>query len=729
MTSMKYVITPPPPNPELGYAFVATAYLDRGFLPIPMIGKHPLVAGATGRQGNVSATKVHEWSMQFPHTNVGLVADGWISIDVDHHDDKYGADQLVDLVKKLGELPATISSTSRGKDSPSRQYFFKVPSNALYKSKIGADIEVIHKWHRYSVVSPSIHPDTHQIYEWYGRDSLLMAGPPRRDDFAELPSTWLEFITKREGTYESRNEYSGEILDWETLLNNEELTFFASELDQEIETITHVGHDELIKYLLQIHEYRFILFERGMQKVLNTLREKYWATTNETNPSKEWENAVRWVISSDWQAPESLPSKSMRELFESWEEKINANSQLELFWKKRPVLEATYQLARQKTVAPWSLLGAVIQRILHTVPYNVHYTTYRGPAPLNTLVAFVGRTGTGKTLGQSIINKWFVFPDADETRIGEYTWAGTTNPGSGEAMPDSYMSIEKNEDKQVVKVWVHKNHAALFAFDESGMLDARSAREGSTFIEYMKEAWSGSRFGRVLRGKTGTELPENSYRFGLFINVQPAKAQSLFSDQAIAGGLPSRFLFFSTHDPAAKEEEDLTESVITALPKTQWKGVTEIKALESMDKAHRKSALDNVTGAHIDLDSHLLMSKAKVAVALAVLDGRNSLIEEDWELSQFVIEHSLETRSMIEKELQRVSAQELNKQAQSAGTRASISEDTKDSRAIVRNGKRIRELMRSGAITSSKKRPYSETIRGNERHLYPEIREWIEKNP
>ena len=194
------------------------------------------------------------------------------------------------------------------------------------------------------------------------------------------------------------------------------------------------------------------------------------------------------------------------------------------FWTSRPSLQAIYKLARHKVVSPFSLLGVAMQRALHTVPYSVHYESFRGLCPLNTLMAFVGPTGTGKTLSLNVVNNGIVFSDSSLALGGDGTWTGVIEPGSGEAMPDSYKMLTKDDETKKTKVtWVHSNHAAIFGFDEVGMLEGRNAREGSTLLETMKQGWSGSTLGRKLANGKGTLLDAESYRCGLFINVQPAR--------------------------------------------------------------------------------------------------------------------------------------------------------------------------------------------------------------
>jgi hypothetical protein len=475
----------------------------------------------------------------------------------------------------------------------------------------------------------------------------------------------------------------------------------------------HIGHDALLELLSEIHELREELWERGLAKCFRALEAKYRTTTNEPNPERELSNAIRWVVKADW-SPSLVGELSMREIAINLS--VNEISKTyDSFWTSRPSLQAIYKLERHKVVSPFSLLGVAMQRALHTVPYSVHYESFRGLCPLNTLMAFVGPTGTGKTLSLNVVNNGIVFSDSSLAMGGDGTWTGVIEPGSGEAMPDSYMTLTRDDETKKTKVtWVHSNHAAIFGFDEVGMLEGRNAREGSTLLETMKQGWSGSTLGRKLANGKGTLLDAESYRFGLFINVQPARADMLFTDSAIAGGLPSRFLFFSTQDAFAKSEWLASEPDKYSLPIVNWAGVKSIKALPMMNEAHRSEAFAAIDGGVEAMDSHLLLTRAKVAVALAVLDGRSSLSDEDWTLSAVVIEHSRATRDHITLTLSTEAGKSIAKQAKAQGTKAYIAEEVTTDRKVAKTAELITEKLESGIKTgirralSQQRRPYFE---------------------
>lgn len=340
----------------------------------------------------------------------------------------------------------------------------------------------------------------------------------------------------------------------------------------------------------------------------------------------------------------------------------------DVFWSSRSYLAHLRLLADCKGQSPWPMLGWTIVRTLHTVPYNVAYKSGIGEQALNSLVGISGPTGAGKTISYRVVENHLLFPDNAPGRVIPPTWAGLIPPGSGESMPDYYVMAaprehELDEDGQPAStellldrfsdslVWKHPNHAAVFFFDEVGMLEGRSNRQGSTLVDYMKEGWSGSEFGRTLASGKGVVIPSNSYRFACVINTQPKRAGVLFSEEAIAGGLQGRFLWFDVTSDVNRELVTADRVEPIQIPQISWLGVENIQALDEMNRAHWQHHWDALDGLVTESESHILLTRAKVAVALAVLDGRVELNEEDWQLSEVVIQHTLETRQSIDEAL------------------------------------------------------------------------------
>lgn len=712
--------------PQYGYRNTAPAYVKLGFQPIPVSGKVVVAPGLTGRHGAVTKRTIEDLRHKFPNLGTAIRANGWIAIDVDHHDEKYGDGQLRKLEETLGKLPATVSSTARGKESLSRQYFFKVDTDEGFVSDPTPDIEIIHKYHRYSVVSPSIHPALDTPYIWYDIEGEPIKSAPEVTDFATLPSEWRVYLTKRAtsgAANTSEGIYAGELTTWEKWLDSAKPTSFTQSLMDEIAKETHIGHDALLEYVREIHALRNEYWERGCFEALKLLKKKYFESTRETNPHKEIEDVIRWVIGDNWE-PRALSEKTAAELVEGMFSTKGPNREKE-FWSSRKILQNIHKLARQKTVAPWTIFAMVMLRTLNSVPYDVYLVTYRNPVPLNTLVAFVGPTGTGKTLALGVTNRGFIFPDSDPGFPYSFTWNGAIEPGSGEAMSDFYKPSVKGEDGKFRKEWINTNHAVLFGLDEIGMLESRSAREGSTITDYMKSGWSGAAFGRTLVGGGGTLLPDSSYRFGLFINAQPARSQLLFTDKALTGGLPSRFLFFSTQDPLAEKEFDSTASEVITMPKIDWSQNKKIYALPEMNDAFKKEAFKSMDGGLPAIDSHILLTRSKVAVALAIMDGRRHLESEDWELSGIVVEHSKSTRQTILDAISTASSQNLKKAGAAAGIKTLAAEDIAIEKRIKRAAVQILKKRGAGIEEANIRK----LLRSDIREYFEDACSFIESNP
>lgn len=714
-------LTPPP----YGFSIASKAYEQLGYKPVPLYGKDLLVTGATGREGTVTGEQIETWRQKYPNANTGIVAHGWVAIDVDHHDDKFGADQLLELERKYGKLPKTWKSSARGADSPSAQYFFRVEEIVPYESDPTKDIEIIHPTYRYSAVAPSIHPDLGTEYVWYDPSGNPASELPDIDALPELPLTWTLAFSKPEslGAY-GMKAFDGNNQTWIDWLDDSDPTFFTLQLLEEVETLNHIGHNALLTLLRRVRDLETQLWERGVRKAFDAIVKKFYATTNNPEPEIEFNNLLNWVIGDGWQ-PTSKSSKTAREImlnllnnFETTDDKK--------FWNSRESLRSIYALGRKKVISPYTLLGMTMLRALNTVPWNVYYRSFRGTVSLNSLAAFVGPTGTGKSLTLDATSSYIVFSDSPKRMGGDGSWKSVVEPGSGEAIPDHYMTWQKDDDGKGFIDWGHPNRAAIFAFDEIGMLEARQGREGSTIIEYAKQGWSGSVLGRELASGKGVMLDAKSYRFALFANVQPARAGLLFTAPAISGGLPSRFLFFNTQDPLGKKEFDPTPASVINLPRVNWSGIQYIDALPVMDEAHKEESFKAIDGGIPELDSHLLLTRAKVAVALAVLEGRSTLVEEDWSLSEFVIQHSKSTRDVILRELVGAQGAEIAKQGKAAGMKASIASEVEANRMIKRVAERINTLRAEGA-TETGERSIKKRLRHDQRKYYDAAVEYLDK--
>lgn len=186
------------------YASAAGNYVQAGWtcvIPVPL-EKSPPPEGFTGADGrDTQPSDLEYWAETSPNHSIALrMPDGIIGIDVDDYPKgkvvKHGAAQLAEREAQWGPLPATWSSTARGGsngDGPglSRIMLFQVPARR-YVTKLGQDIEVIQRHHRYAVVSPSLHPSVGSTYTWYTPDGHRSERMPAPSELAVLPQAWVD---------------------------------------------------------------------------------------------------------------------------------------------------------------------------------------------------------------------------------------------------------------------------------------------------------------------------------------------------------------------------------------------------------------------------------------------------------------------------------------------------------------------------------------------------------
>jgi hypothetical protein len=252
----------------------AREYRAAGWWPMPVRGKRGLIDDTTGYAGTVTDEKIAGWLdpdplVRFQHKrrghHDGITVRHWdtIAIDVDQEygrkrdgTAKRGADALAEFAhgRGLPPLPPTWSSTARGDDSPSRQYFYRVPERApRWNTKPCQDVELCTFHHRHSVVWPSAHEDTGEIYRWYGPGTpgvpptwgAVGDRVPPVDELAELPIEWYDVLTRDALDRDPGATVAGlaELLD---SFNDgppgpataEEIAHWST---------AHVGHDEMLR--------------------------------------------------------------------------------------------------------------------------------------------------------------------------------------------------------------------------------------------------------------------------------------------------------------------------------------------------------------------------------------------------------------------------------------------------------------------------------------------------
>ncbi len=154
----------------------ALAYAASGWDVFPLAGKVPLVPRRDGGRGVLDATtdfdQVAAWWERWPTANIGgRVPAGVVVVDIDPRSD--GHETWVDLVAEHGELVTRTAWSGRGDDG--RHLYVGHPGGRI-RGTIGQGLDV--KTHAgYTVLPPSIHPDTGRPYRWDDASAPIAPAP------------------------------------------------------------------------------------------------------------------------------------------------------------------------------------------------------------------------------------------------------------------------------------------------------------------------------------------------------------------------------------------------------------------------------------------------------------------------------------------------------------------------------------------------------------------------
>ena len=310
------------------------------------------------------------------------------------------------------------------------------------------------------------------------------------------------------------------------------------------------------------------------------------------------------------------------------------------FWDSRDSLKLIYTTALAHMCSPWAVLGCCAARALTQVRPNATLPPLiGGRGSLNWFAAIAARSGGGKGSANAV---------ARQLVPGDVT---VRNVGSGEGIINCYI------ERQCKKI-VGQRESVLFNVDEVDTLAALGNRSGSTMIGILRCAFSGEALGFSYVTRGGEHIPAHSYRLTLVVGVQPARAGGLMSDAA--GGTPQRFQWFPGTDSRVTDQVSWVETrrQLVLPDHSAWRYPREIQIPGTAASFIRREHARNQRGETDALDGHAVFVREKFAFALAVLDGRHAMSEEDWELSAIAALVSDATRAWVSAELESAAASE-----------------------------------------------------------------------
>jgi len=321
------------------------------------------------------------------------------------------------------------------------------------------------------------------------------------------------------------------------------------------------------------------------------------------------------------------------------------------FWEARDYLTHIRQAAWHRRRSPDAVLGAVLARLSAIVPPLFGLpATVGAPSTLSTFVALAGPSGTGKSSAVHLARSLLEMPT---TAIGHVVEHGL---GSGEGLIELFMGdVETGETDGKGKPVKERTQAyvgAIVTLDEGQALSAMGGRQGSTMLAHLRSMWTGAPVGQAnAQRETTRKLGSGKYALGLVVGIQPQLAKDLLSDTA--AGTPQRFLWVSTTDPNVPDVRPEWPGPIKYRQPTRRTGdhreKPELVLHPDIEAEIDARALSAVRGQlRIDpLDSHRDLLKLKTAGLLALLDGREKVEPEDWQLAEMVLASTDAVRNSI----------------------------------------------------------------------------------
>jgi hypothetical protein len=354
------------------------------------------------------------------------------------------------------------------------------------------------------------------------------------------------------------------------------------------------------------------------------------------------------------------------------------------FWEARPELREVWWQSQVSDTSPWAVLGTILACVAGRVGPHVRIPPKGGvgaAASLNILVAISGDSGEGKGVSGQVARQFMGAP-----------YPPWRKPGTGQGIAAIYTEQTKEGP-------VQSNDTAILNVTEITQLGAHMDQRGATITSTLLEVYMGEELGEHYANKElRRPVREGQYRLALVAGVQPDNAGIIF-DHA-ASGLPQRFVWMPAYWRDAVLPEGLLEPPAPGSALRKWHGWSQIhpgtldetlqvaddwtptSGLASPEKGKKKAEPEAVPAPSkdellvtysprvareigldqrrrrneikrkkdagevtADPDSHILLTKIKVATLLAIwLNGTTHIDDGMWNLAGVPIWISNQTR-------------------------------------------------------------------------------------
>lgn len=336
-------------------------------------------------------------------------------------------------------------------------------------------------------------------------------------------------------------------------------------------------------------------------------------------------------------------------------------------WDARRVLGHVQQFARSRRTSPLATLGAVLRNVVAaTPPHVVLPPTIGGYVAPNLFVAPCGRSGQGKDAANAAANDALTIKGGVEVQC--------PNLGSGEGLARVFAGHGKGDNA------VPGAHSAQIVAPEIRTLGALASRSAATIEGELLKGYMGQSLGfSNAHSETTTAVAALSYRLCMSVGVQPENVD--FFTAREKDGFPQRWLFLPTIDADAPDDRpDEPEPWVVTIPdfpKNDRSGHFHVidvpAAIKREIDYHRVKVLRGDDGVD-PLHSHRMLTRLKVAFALAVLSDRGGVDADDWRLGGALMDVSDRTFNGMRSVLREKRRRENRLRAEDAADRQAIVE-------------------------------------------------------
>lgn len=378
-----------------------------------------------------------------------------------------------------------------------------------------------------------------------------------------------------------------------------------------------------------------------------------------------------------------------------------------------PATRAVWHAARARMGSPWAVLGVVMaETVAATGPHVQLPALIGGPGSLNLLVGLVGEPGGGKGTAEGIAHHLFTITD-DQGRAVEVPELPL---GTGEGIAELFTRRDQPGDDAPAAATPDR---VVFRVPEIDALTAASSKRESTILPVLRQAFMGEPLGHTGASQATTRnVPAHTYRLAVVMGIQPRRSGGLLNDAD--GGTPQRVLWEPVAYAGAPDTTPPAPAPFTVrLPAGTRNGTTPVTVTlpASVTDLVRANRLRRLRGEAVEgLDGHLLLTREKVAAALALMDARTAVTEADWTAAGAVIDLSTATRKVCQDARQGADQDEDRRAGERAETRRDASERKRMDTVRDRTLERLRAA--DGPVLF---RSLSRPLNSQQRRLLPDV--------